>query len=164
MCVCVWLPFVFRFYDGTKFPLYLLLHARVLLVIVLWLQGRSSEMLSSDIPGERILELPTAGTQHAMCHGCGWKDTVDPAPAHTQVVAQVEAPGTTSRHAAHRQSRSGARGGHTVVPRWLIGNNRISYSRLDTLLSLWRTTIVPTESYVENQWINLFVLRPLWRR
>ena len=78
----------------------------------------------------------------------------------TQVVAQVEAPGTTSRHAAHRQSRSGARGGHTVVPRWLIWNNRISYSRLDTLLSLWRT-IVPTESYLENQWINLFVLRSL---
>lgn len=79
----------------------------------------------------------------------------------TQVVAQVEAPGTTSRHAAHRQSRSGARGGHTAVPRWLIWNNRISYSRLDTLLSLWRTKKVPTESYLENQWINLFVLKPL---
>ena len=74
--------------------------------------------------------------------------------------------GGTGRGARHYQPACSApaveiRRSRGAVPRWLIWNNRISYSRLDTLLSLWRTTIVPTESYVENQWINLFVLRPL---
>ena len=162
VCVCVWLPFVFTFYDETKFPLYP--HSTTCACSVGYCVMTSGKVFRDVI--FRYSRRKDTGATHGR-HATRYVPWVPWVKGHrgpgtgTQVVAQVEAPGTTSRHAAHRQSRSGARGGHTAVPRWLIWNNRISYSRLDTLLSLWRTKTVPTESYLENQWINLFVLKPL---